>query len=699
MLRWRVARQRLAAARHAARAGAWPDAATAYAAFLDVRPRNAAAWVQYGHACKATGDLAVARDAYERAATLAPNVADTWLQMASVLRRLGNRADAIDCCVHALKIDPGFDAATEELLGLGARDQLPGGISHHRYEAVDAEHAPWLEAVAQAQSGDVYAPTRYGDYRRALTIPTPPAAPRLDQPIAVVIDAQAAMPVDVRATLSSLLDQTDPAWTAVVIAPAAICDHSVASLAAIDPRIVFAVSPEASLASYVLLVRAGTVLDRQAIGWFGYTAARTGCAAAYADHDHCIDDWRTGRCHDMPIFQPMLDPDWFADAEMWPALLLVDTVRLNFTLGSLLLAQRDARHAIAHIPLLLASIKALSPQALRAQAELIAVPAVRVRNDPLSVPRPAPTLDQIHVVVQTRDAPELLRDAIDSLHWLAAKPDLLRITIVDNRSALPETARLLKRYAARGIADTLVLDEPFNWSRANNLAVEGSAAPVLLFLNNDTTSLSEGWDTVLRDVMADPAVGAVGALLLYPDRCIQHAGMIFGIGSGGPIHEGIGHSERDPGPNGRWSRVRSAAAVTGAFLAVRRSVFDAIGGFDAARLSIAFNDVDLCLRVREAGYRIVQTPAIRLVHHESKTRGLNVTRSQVAWDLEELAVVHRRWGAGLFEDPGYNPHWTRVGQPFDGYRFPAMRETLDHIDRSARANPWQVAADPATDQR
>lgn len=695
MLRWRVARQRLAAARHAARAGAWPDAATAYAAFLDVRPRNAAAWVQYGHARKATGDLDVAREAYERAATLAPNVADTWLQMASVLRRLGNRAAAIDCCVRALTIDPGFDAATEELLGLGGRDQVPGGISHHGHEGVDVDHAPWLEAVVQAQSGDVYAPGRYADYRRALTIPTPPPRPRLDSAILVLIDAQAAMPVDVRATLSSLRDQTDPAWSARVIAPAAIRDHSVASLAAIDPRIVFADSPETPPAAYVLQVRAGTVLDRQAIAWFSHVAARTGCAAAYADHDHCIDDWRTGRRHDTPVFQPMPDPDWFADEAVRPALLLVDTARVDITLGSSLLAVRDGQPTVAHIPLLLASVRALASQALRAQAEPVATPAAIVRTDSPSVPTP----DRIHVVVQTRDAPDLLRDAVDSLHRLAARPDLLRITIVDNRSALPETARLLARYAGRGIAETLALDEPFNWSRANNLAVEGSAAPVLLFLNNDTTSLTAGWDSALRDAMADPAVGAVGALLLYPDGSIQHAGMIFGIGSGGPIHEGIGHADGDSGPNGRWSRVRSAAAVTGAFLAVRRSVFEAIGGFDAARLSIAFNDVDLCLRVREAGYRIVQTPAIRLVHHESKTRGLNVTRSQVAWDLEELTVVHRRWGAALFEDPGYNPHWTRAGQPFDGYRFPAMRETLDHIDRSARPNPWQVSADPATDQR
>lgn len=693
MLRWGVARQRLAAARYAARAGAWPDAAKAYAAFLDVRPRNAAAWVQYGHAQKAIGDLTGARGSYERAMALAPNVADTWLQMAAVLRRLGDRPAAIDCCVRALTINPDFEAATKELLELGGRNHLPGGISHHQIAQFDAEPPPWLEAVLRTQCGDVYATARYSEYRRALTTPAPPAGAGLDQPITVVIDAQNALPVDVRATLSSLRDQTDPSWTAIVIAPDRIGNHSIASLAAVDPRIVFVKSFVSPQNAYVLLVRAGIALDRQAIAWFAYTAARTGCAAAYADHDHCVDDWRTGRRHDTPIFQPMFDPDWFADVAVYPALLLIDTARLDLTLASPLQRLREMRLEVAHIPLLLASVKALPPEALRAQAEPALV-TTEGAPDPLrsAAVRPLAEPGQIHVIVQTRDAPELLRDAIDTLHRLAARPDLLWITIVDNRSELPSTARLLARYQARGIAQTISLDEPFNWSRANNLAAENSEAPVLLFLNNDTTSLTTHWDVALHDILADPTVGAVGALLLYSDQSIQHAGMILGIGSGGPVHEGIGRSAKDLGPSGRWSRARSAAAVTGAFLAVRRTVFEDIGGFDAAQLSIAFNDVDLCLRVREAGYRVIQTPTIRLIHHESKTRGLNVTRGQVAWDLEELAVVHRRWGAALFEDPGYNPHWTRVGQPFDGYRFPTLAETLYHIDRSARANPWRVTA-------
>lgn len=123
---------------------------------------------------------------------------------------------------------------------------------------------------------------------------------------------------------------------------------------------------------------------------------------------------------------------------------------------------------------------------------------------------------------------------------------------------------------------------------------------------------------------------------------------------------------------------------------MRRDVFDEIGGFDAIGLAIAFNDVDLCLRVRATGRRVLFSPRICAIHHESKSRGKNKFRSKVAWDLEELGLLHQRWGASLFEDPGYNPNWTTTGEPFLGYRFAGFRETVRHIDRSARVQPWRI---------
>lgn len=655
-----------------------------------------AAWVQYGHVQKALGDLPLARAAYERALALAPDVPDTLLHLAAVQRRQGERSKAIDTCARAVAIDPAFAPAIDELLALGGRDRLAGGVSHGTVSN-EIDQPPWLDDVAETQRGDVYAPSRYDAYRRRLVIQPPPALPRLDTPIHVLIDARGKLPVDIRATVASLRDSVDPAWTATVLADEYACRHPVAGIAAIDTRIVFRATPLPPIdRGHVLLAHAGMVLDRQAIAWFGFAAARTGCTMAYADHDTCIDDWRTGRRYAEPTLQPMFDPEWFADPHVVPPLLLVDAARHAVQAGDghRLFASADTAAGIGHIPLLLGSKRAMAQQALQALPDAVTGCLPR----PARAPLPAmPDEGRIHVVVQTRDEPRLLRDAIRSLRRHARKRHLLDITIVDNRSLLPATARLLRRYAAAGIARTLTLDEPFNWSRANNLAVAGDSAPTLLFLNNDTTMLTPGWDVALRQILADPVVAAVGALLTYPDGTIQHAGMIFGMGGGGPMHEGVGQPLDLPGPGGRWQRTRGAAAVTGAFLAVRRAAFDAVGGFDATHLAIAFNDVDLCLKLRAQGHRVVQASEIRLVHHESKSRGLNITQGQVAWDLEELAIVHRRWGASLFDDPFYNPHWTRTGQPFDGYRFPAMGEILRHIDRSAAPLPWATQAAASRD--
>lgn len=685
----------LSAARRAARVGDWANAAASYDAYLVKRPRDAAVWVQLGHARKGIGAIDAAIEAYDRAIALAPLVADHWLQKAMALKQKGFRGDAIDCCARAVEIDPSFAVAVTQLLALGARDRLPAGLRSS--ELGGAVPQP----VDDRQIGDIYAPSDYIAYRRALKVPAPPAmdsAPNSPaDAMTLFIDARRAIPADVRVTLTGLLDQTDLDWQACVFAPQAICDHSVASLAAIDERIQF-VSSDApfrlpSGARFAMFIAAGTLAHRHAIAWIRYTLDHTGSGAAYCDHDRAFDDWRYGRCHQSPMFQPAYDPIWFAAPHTTPAMLAINVNHLGLpsawsdTTIKSLLAQAGTAGRVAHIPLLLGTVRDLAPEAARALPDMPIGPATPATATPAPV---GPTLQRIQVIIQTRDHPAMLRKAIDSLRRRAALRDRLDFTIVDNRSREGETASLLRMMQGDRQTKVMPHDEPFNWSRANNLAAEQGTAPILLFVNNDIEMLTRHWDVALQQQLAQPGVGAVGALLLYPDRTIQHGGMIMGMGSGGPVHEGVGWPGTSPGPMARLAHPRAVSAVTGAFLALSRSLFDEIGGFDATELSIAFNDVDLCLKVRRAGSLVVQMPHIQLIHHESKSRGINTTQSQVAWDLDELGTLYRRWGDGLFDDPGYNPHWTRVGQPFDGYRFPTVAETIRHIDRSARAKPWSL---------
>uniref|UniRef100_UPI003B3B5B0D glycosyltransferase family 2 protein n=1 Tax=Sphingomonas sp. TaxID=28214 RepID=UPI003B3B5B0D len=266
----------------------------------------------------------------------------------------------------------------------------------------------------------------------------------------------------------------------------------------------------------------------------------------------------------------------------------------------------------------------------------------------------------------------------------------LDILIMDNRSVLAETAALLAGWQAQGIARTIAHDEPFNWARANNLAAARGDASLLLFLNNDIEMETPGWDTALRDGLAHRGVGALGALLLYPDRTIQHAGVIFGMGEeGSPVHEGVLHRTDPGGPAARWRHPRLASAVTGAWLAVSRTLFEAVGGFEE-RLPIAYNDVDFCLRIRAAGAHVVQASHIVAIHRESATRGSVMSSAEHVRDRADWAWMRGRWGAALDLDPAFNPNWARSGQPFDGLRLPPAEAVTRWIAASAAADPWAV---------
>jgi O-antigen biosynthesis protein len=158
-------------------------------------------------------------------------------------------------------------------------------------------------------------------------------------------------------------------------------------------------------------------------------------------------------------------------------------------------------------------------------------------------------------------------------------------------------------------------------------------------------------------------VGAVGAKLLYPDRRIQHAGVILGIG-GVAGHSHKYAAEHDYGYFGRLVLPQALSAVTGACLMVRREAFDAVGGLEEGKLGVAFNDVDFCLRLRERGWRCVWTPYARLIHHESLSRGYEDTPEKQARFAREVQHMMERWHGVLARDPHYNPNLTLRHEDF-----------------------------------
>jgi GT2 family glycosyltransferase len=232
------------------------------------------------------------------------------------------------------------------------------------------------------------------------------------------------------------------------------------------------------------------------------------------------------------------------------------------------------------------------------------------------------------------------------------------------------------------------VDEPFNWSRLNNRAVAAVERPLLLFCNDDIVMLSHGWDDVLRGLLDRPEIGAVGARLLYPDETVQHAGMLFGW-RGATIHDGLYESRWEPGPAGRWHLTRAVGAATGAFLATRRELFLAHGGFDETALPVSHSDVDYALKLRASRLKVLYTPEITAYHHESKSRGLDhLDPEKRARHAAERAVMEQRWGAAMMADPSVNPVWHMATLPFRLLSAPSRSRLWAHVERCAAEDPW-----------
>ncbi|ACA14886.1 glycosyl transferase family 2 [Methylobacterium sp. 4-46] len=276
-----------------------------------------------------------------------------------------------------------------------------------------------------------------------------------------------------------------------------------------------------------------------------------------------------------------------------------------------------------------------------------------------AVPDPAP---RVSVVIPTRDRAELLAVALRGLLKGTAYPDI-EVIILDNDSREPATRALFAEVAADPRVRVLPSPGAFNFSALSNEGAAAATGPLLLFLNNDIEVREPGWLAEMVSIAVEPGIGAVGAKLSYPDGTLQHGGVVLGAGGvAGHSHLGIG--PEDPGYFGRMAMAQEVSAVTGACLMMRASVFREVGGFDAERLAVAFNDVDLCLRIRQAGYAIIWTPHAGLIHHESKSRGLEDTPQKRARFEAEVATMLERWGAQLRNDPYYNPNFARAKAQF-----------------------------------
>ncbi len=263
------------------------------------------------------------------------------------------------------------------------------------------------------------------------------------------------------------------------------------------------------------------------------------------------------------------------------------------------------------------------------------------------------TPPSVEIIIPTRDKEPLLRQCVESILSLTDYPNY-HICVVDNDSIEPATSRFHHSLRAETRYGVLHYTGTFNYSAINNYAVDRTQSDVLLLLNNDTQIVQPDWLTRMVQTCMLPRVGCVGAKLLYANGRVQHAGVVMGM-------KGVaGHAYRfqksdSPSYLHRLNTPHQVSAVTAACLAVRRDTYEQLGGLDDKDLTVAFNDVDFCLRAHTAGYDNLLRSDVTVIHHESLSRGADDSPGKAARFAAECKIMHHRWQHFIHRDPYWNP--------------------------------------------
>ena len=268
------------------------------------------------------------------------------------------------------------------------------------------------------------------------------------------------------------------------------------------------------------------------------------------------------------------------------------------------------------------------------------------------IPEPQPL---VSILIPNKDHTDDLEKCLHSIYAKTTYENF-EVIVIENNSTDPATAAYYKKLPERyDRARVVTYKGGFNFSRINNFGRRYAAGKYLLLLNNDVEVINGDWLTQMVGECSQPGVGLCGAMLYYPDDTIQHAGIITGLGG----YAGHSHKYHKRGGSGymfRLATVQDFSAVTAACLLVRTAVYDELHGLDE-EFTVAYNDVDFCLRVRDAGWRIVWTPYAELYHYESKSRGSDendpAKKARFDAEHERLYAVHGR--ENILHDPYYSP--------------------------------------------
>lgn len=622
--------------------------------------------------------------AFEGGVLLAETQPDRWAHIENEDQLLAARIGfelwlpekLADGSVHRIRITNHNDL---DLIGspvsfLAFSDRLRSFLAKGEFGETDAAR---LEFLAQTLPASLSF-TNYSEWQKRFPLPSSPPQSRPSMAIVLVGHG------DAEQSRASLELQVSQPWTAAMLPQAVSLDD------AFDPTdLTYFLNNDAINCSVVMFAPSGAIFAAQSLPRFtDLLLTNRAALIAYGDIALTGNDGRT-----WPAFFPAFDYERFLEqgyaascfALRRETVMSVMTKRPTtlFRLFNSVLDEGGPQvsNRVLHLPgvsaaipmIDLASSRTQLARATKAHLDALGIPAdidqsegstlfpaVRVRRRVCEKPAVA-------ILIPTRNRVDLLQACIESVERSAVEVEK-EIIIIDNDTSDEKTKAYLNRVESRGMK-VLKMPGSFNYSRLNNRAVEIASTEYICLLNNDVQAVELGWLTELLGRLADPSVGAAGAMLLWPNEIVQHGGVVLGpyFGAAHAFNDRI---REDPGYCDLLRVARECSALTAACLLLRRSDYLAVNGMDEALFPVNFNDVDLCLKLKTRGYRIVFTPHTALLHLESASRGAE--RSQFDRDraARELAVLRARWGETLANDPFYSPMLNFDGLPFSGLAWP-----------------------------
>jgi len=423
---------------------------------------------------------------------------------------------------------------------------------------------------------------------------------------------------------------------------------------------------------YLVPLRVGDVLSNSALFRFAEAIqVNRDAAILYGDQDELDPSGNRAR----PWFKPrwnremFLAQDYISSAMAVDMKLLRDAGSSMSDLTNIVIEASFADRPIVHVPHILCHVANATDDCgrrLTAVSAKLKPVGARCSEGPfgtVKVEWPLPAkLPLVTLIVPTKDKIELLRPCVESV-LARTDYDPFEILIVDNASVERRTADYLAAIGQHPKVRVVPYPGAYNFSAINNAAAREARGSFLCLLNNDTEVVNREWLTELMRYAVRDEIGAAGAKLLYEDGTIQHAGVVVGIG------EAAGHAHRflpakEPGYFCQPHVAQYISAVTAACLVVEKKKFEAVGGLDEAGLAVAFNDVDFCLKLEKAGWRNVYVPHAVLIHHESKSRGDDISPLNVDRYRRELKILQERWGTKTYDDPLHNPNLDRYSETY-----------------------------------